>query len=211
MFKRREIMNHFKLMRPYTAFAVILFLAGIVIGGSNPAFSNYLEQQLSALGGIANSLQSKDNPTLAFILFIFFNNAIKSVFVIYIGALFGVIPLFFLLVNGMVIGFLLKHVAETGGAGEVWTVIVGLVPHGIIEIPAIIVACAYGLKFGVLMWKMILAAILPTRKVSDAAAQIETFLVRSVPVAIIIVVGLLVASVIESTFSIWLMNWIRTL
>ncbi len=209
IFKWNAIRAHFKAMGPYITFGYILFAAGIFVGGTNTAFANYLEQQLAALGGLANTLQESSNPTLAFMIFIFLNNAIKSVFIIYIGSFFGLIPMFFLVLNGMVIGYLLQHIAVTNGTGDMFVTLVGLLPHGIIEIPAIVIASAYGMKFGALVWKMLLAAILPNRKVGEAGKAIEFFVIRSVPVVVILTVGLLVAAVIESTVSIWLMQMMR--
>ncbi|WP_201008884.1 stage II sporulation protein M [Paenibacillus glycanilyticus] len=203
MFRWSEIKAHFKIMNPYIAFGFILFFAGLVVGGTNSAFSDYLEQQLKALGNVAESLEQTENPTLAFMVFIFLNNAIKSIFIIYIGAIFGIIPIFFLVLNGMVVGFLLQHVAETQGTGDMLTVVLGLLPHGIIEIPAIVVACAYGMKFGVLLLKAIGRLVIPGKEAGKSGREIEYFMIRSVPVVVILTVALLVAAVIESTVSVW--------
>ncbi|WP_127497531.1 stage II sporulation protein M [Paenibacillus glycanilyticus] len=203
MFRWSEIKAHFKIMNPYIAFGFILFFAGLVVGGTNSAFSDYLEQQLKALGNVAESLEQTENPTLAFMVFIFLNNAIKSIFIIYIGAIFGIIPIFFLVLNGMVVGFLLQHVAQTQGTGDMLTVVLGLLPHGIIEIPAIVVACAYGMKFGVLLLKAIGRLVIPGKEPGKSGREIEYFMIRSVPVVVILTVALLVAAVIESTVSVW--------
>ncbi|NIK72228.1 MULTISPECIES: stage II sporulation protein M [unclassified Paenibacillus] len=203
MFRWSEIKAHFKIMNPYIAFGFILFFAGLVVGGTNSAFSDYLEQQLRALGSVAESLDNAENPTLAFMVFIFLNNAIKSIFIIYIGAVFGIIPIFFLVLNGMVVGFLLQHVAETQGTGDMLTVVLGLLPHGIIEIPAIVVACAYGMKFGVLLLKAIGRIVIPGKEAGKSGREIEYFMIRSVPVVVILTVALLVAAIIESTVSVW--------
>src|SRR4029453_2695404 len=139
---------------PYIAFGTILFLAGMVIGGTNPAFKAFLDGQLKGLGQLADMIDNSSNPTLTMIIFIFLNNAIKSIVVMYLGALFGILPFFFLVVNGMLIGYLLKTTAEVHGGGFVAELIFkGLLPHGILEIPAIIIACAYGMRFGVLVLK----------------------------------------------------------
>lgn len=203
MFRWSEIKAHFKIMNPYIGFGFILFFAGLVVGGTNSAFSDYLEQQLQALGNVAESLEQTENPTLAFMVFIFLNNAIKSIFIIYIGAILGVIPIFFLVINGMVVGFLLQHVAETQGTGDMLTVVLGLLPHGIIEIPAIIVACAYGMKFGVLLLKALGRLVIPGKEAGKSGREIEYFMIRSVPVVVILTIALLVAAVIESTVSVW--------
>ncbi|GLX71131.1 stage II sporulation protein M [Paenibacillus glycanilyticus] len=204
MFRWSEIKAHFKIMNPYITFGFILFFAGLVVGGTNSALSDYLEQQIRALGNVAESLEKTDNPTLAFMVFIFLNNAIKSIFIIYIGAILGIIPIFFLVLNGMIVGFLLHHVAETQGTCDMFSVILGLLPHGIIEIPAIVVACAYGMKFGVLLLKALGRLIIPGKEAGKSGREIEYFMVRSVPVVVILTVALLIAAIIESTISVWI-------
>lgn len=181
------------------------------MGGIPTAFSDYLEQQIESISGLANTLNESANPTLAFIIFIFINNAVKAIFIIYLGSLLGIIPAIFLVFNGMIIGFLMQHVANTQGMGEMFTLIIGLIPHGIIEIPAIVIASAYGLKFGKLVINKMGSAILPKRKKETEAgkSEIEYFVIRTVPVIVILTVALLIASIIESTVSIWLMTWMK--
>ncbi|MUT68230.1 stage II sporulation protein M [Paenibacillus sp. NEAU-GSW1] len=206
MFKWSAIIAHFKSMSGYISFGFILFAAGIVVGGTDTAFSNYLEQQLASLGGLREQLERTGNPTLAFMIFIFLNNAIKSILILYIGSLFGIVPIFFLVFNGMIIGFLLQRVAEANGTEGLLATLIGLLPHGIIEIPAIVIASAYGMKFGALVWKLLLSALSPRRSSGEAGRAIEFFVIRSVPVVVLLVVALLIAAVIESTVSLWLVS-----
>lgn len=74
---------------------------------------------------------------------IFLNN-ISSVFRMYIGGLFfGILPFISLVFNGLLVGYFI-------GRGPVLIVLLYIVPHGIFEIPAIIIASAAGftlLKF----------------------------------------------------------------
>lgn len=207
MFKWRPILDHFKQMNPYIAFGFILFLAGMVIGGTNPAFKAFLNNQLEGLEQLSNIIDQSDNPTLTSIIVIFLNNAIKSIFVMYLGALFGILPFFFLVVNGMVVGFLLQRVAEVHGGGYVFELVVkGLLPHGILEIPAIIIACAYGLRFGVLAFKGLGSFIFARSKTAGIGRELEVFVIRTVPVMVILTVSLLIASLIESTITAWLLR-----
>lgn len=207
MFKWRLIWDHFKQMNPYIAFGSILFLAGMVIGGTNPAFKSFLNEQLKGLGHLADMIDKSNNPTLTMIVFIFLNNAIKSILVIYLGALFGILPFLFLVVNGMLIGYLLKTSAELHGGGYVMEVILkGLLPHGILEIPAIIIACAYGMRFGVLVFKAGGSLIFARTSSAKLSGELESFVVRTVPVMVILTILLLIASVIESTITTWLIG-----
>ncbi|WP_339205274.1 stage II sporulation protein M [Paenibacillus sp. FSL K6-3182] len=207
MFKWRLIWEHFKQMNPYIAFGSILFLAGMVIGGTNPAFRAFLDEQLKGLGQLAEMIDDSKNPTLTMMIFIFLNNAVKSILVMYLGALFGVLPFFFLVVNGMMIGYLLKTTAELHGGGYVMELIVkGLLPHGILEIPAIIFACAYGMRFGVLIFKAVGSLVFARSKTGNVSRELESFVVRTVPVMVILTITLLIAAVIESTITLWLLQ-----
>lgn len=194
-------------MNPYIAFSTILFLAGMVIGGTNPAFKAFLDGQLGGLGKLADMIDNSSNPTLTMIIFIFLNNAIKSVVVMYLGAMFGILPFFFLVVNGMMIGYLLKTTADLHGGGYVMEIIVkGLLPHGILEIPAIIIACAYGMRFGVLVLKAGGSLVFARSKSSGLGRELESFTIRTVPMVVYLTITLLIAAVIESTITTWLLT-----
>ncbi|MBD2872265.1 stage II sporulation protein M [Paenibacillus arenilitoris] len=205
MFKWRTIADHFKQMNGYIAFGFILFFAGMVVGGTNPAFREFLSGQLEGLSSLKNIVEESDNPTLTMLIVIFLNNAIKSIFVMYLGALFGILPLLFLVVNGMIVGFLLGAYGEQyGGAYVAELVVKGLLPHGIIEIPAIVVACAYGMRFGILAFKGLGSVMFARTKAAGIGRELESFVIRTVPVMVILTVSLLLAAVIESTITAWL-------
>lgn len=207
MFNWRLNWEHFKRMNPYIAFGTILFLAGMVIGGTNPAFKAFLDGQLEGLGKLADMIDNSSNPTLTMIIFIFFNNAIKSILVMYLGAMLGILPFFFLVVNGMMIGYLLKTTAELHGGGYVMEIIVkGLLPHGILEIPAIIIACAYGMRFGVLVLKAGGSLVFARSKSSSLGRELESFIARTVPMMVYLTITLLIAAIIESTITTWLLT-----
>ncbi len=203
MFAPRQIIAHLKEMRHYIAFGFVILLAGMVVGATNPALDAFIKGQMSGIQKMAQSIQASNNPTLLFILFIFFNNALKSILVMYLGMLFGIVPIVFLAINGMMLGYLISKAAEQGG-GELFTLIVkGLLPHGIIEIPAIIIACAYGLRFGRIMFQGMGALVLQR---SGWGKTFELFTARTLPAIVLIVVMLIIAAVIESTFTVWLLN-----
>nr|WP_240644705.1 stage II sporulation protein M [Paenibacillus paeoniae] len=207
MFKLSAIIQHFKDMRGYIGFAAVLFFAGIVVGGTNEGFHSFLESQLAGLGQLVEAVDKSSNPTLMMMVVIFLNNAIKSILVMYLGAFFGILPLMFLAINGMVIGFVLKVTAESPNALPVWELVVkGLLPHGIIEIPAIIIACAYGMKFGTLVFRATGNLLFVRSNLPLIGREIEHFAIRTVPMMVILTVGLLAASIIESTITVWLLK-----
>ncbi|ALS26213.1 membrane protein [Paenibacillus sp. 32O-W] len=205
MFRWSEVMDHFRKMRRYIAFGFVLFFAGVVVGGTNPSFEQFIEGQIEGLRQIATTVERTPNPALSMFVIIFLNNAIKSIMVMYLGVFFGLFPLMFLIVNGMVIGYFINHMATTQGWGfAAETIAKGILPHGIIEIPAIIIASAYGLKFGTLALRLLGAAI--TRNGPAVLRETEVFVKRTVPLMVWLVVSLLAAAVIETTLSRWLLT-----
>ena len=95
MFALREVFGHLKSMQHYLIFSCVIMLAGILVGVTNPGFESFILGQISGLQQVANGIKSSDHPTLLFMAFIFFNNAIKSILVMYLGSLFGLVPFIF--------------------------------------------------------------------------------------------------------------------
>ncbi|MGG4049860.1 stage II sporulation protein M [Paenibacillus favisporus] len=181
-------------------FAVLLFAAGVAAGWiSTGALAELVNQQLSGLREVSGNLQNSEHPQWSFFGFIFLNNSIKGVLIIYLGLLAGILPVLFLLVNGMVIGYLV-HSLSAQGESLADLVIRGLLPHGIIEIPAIIIACAYGIRMG--SW--VISGINPRRRAWGREG--EGVLRKSVTAAFWVVILLFAAAIIESTVTYALMQ-----
>ncbi|MEJ3721636.1 stage II sporulation protein M [Paenibacillus polymyxa] len=176
--------------------AALFFCASIVVGWlSTGVIQAMLAQQIKGLGGVAQRLQNSEHPQWSFFVFIFFNNAIKCVLVIYTGALFGIVPFIFLIVNGMVLGFVV-HLQTDMGRSMYEIVVKGLLPHGVIELPVLIIACAFGLKFGVNIISTLGTSIGLKRK--GTGPSWEVFLKQTLTVSIWSVIFLFIAAAIES-------------
>lgn len=114
---------------------------------------------------------------------------------IYTGALFGIVPFIFLIVNGMVLGFVV-HLQTDMGRSMYEIVVKGLLPHGVIELPVLIIACAFGLKFGVNIISTLGTSIGLKRK--GTGPSWEVFLKQTLTVSIWSVIFLFIAAAIES-------------
>ncbi|MEK4733962.1 MULTISPECIES: stage II sporulation protein M [Paenibacillus] len=176
--------------------SAILFCTSIIVGWlSTGTIQSMLAQQMKGLGEVAQRLQNSEHPQWSFFVFIFFNNAIKCVLVIFMGAVFGIVPFIFLIVNGMVLGFVV-HLQTDIGRSIYEVVVKGLLPHGVIELPVLIIACAFGLKFGINIMSTIGTSIGLKRK--ETGLSWDVFMKQTLRVSIWSVILLLIAAAIES-------------
>lgn len=121
--------------------ALGLFLGSFALGmaASPDASRDLLQETLQFLGPLA------DLGPLALVAVIFLNNALKALATIVLGVAFGVPAIIFITVNGYLLGVVIDRLApRLGYAG----LLAGLLPHGIIEIPAVVMATALGLAIG---------------------------------------------------------------
>jgi len=82
------------------------------------------------------------------ILFIFKNNVLSSFVALFFGVILGIIPVLAAISNGYVLGFVSSIVVGEVGYLSLWR----LLPHGIFEIPAIIISLGLGIKFGMFIF-----------------------------------------------------------
>lgn len=207
MFRLKQVWQDLRITVPHIIVAAILFGVSMYIGATNDAFREFLMMQMDAIGELADQMNGSSNPTLTFMTVIFFNNAIKSILVIFLGAFFGLFPIFFLVVNGMILGFVIQLSLDGTANISVWDLIFkGLLPHGILEIPALIIAGAYGLRLGRLLFSTMGALITDHSKLDSIGATYKETLKRSGVMAVYITIVLLVAAIIESTLTLWLLT-----
>jgi stage II sporulation protein M len=86
-----------------------------------------------------------DSNPFVLLGFIFVNNAVKSLLVIILGVLLGLPSVLFIFVNGYLIGSVIQIIHPQLGYH---VLLAGLLPHGIIEIPAILLASGLGIHIG---------------------------------------------------------------
>lgn len=192
-----------KTIRKALLISFLLFVIGAVIGWvATSSLEKLLVQQLEGLSEISGTLSESSNPQWSFFVFIFLNNSIKSVFIIFLGALFGILPAIFLLINGAVIGYLI-HISSLQGRDLFELIVKGLLPHGIIEIPAIIIACAFGLHFG---GKVLSSIFSSSARKEDRSVSWSFFMRQTLTASLWIVILLFVAAIIESTITFSLLS-----
>ncbi len=137
--------------KQYIIFAGMLLLIGGVAGVffAEQLYS-YIASQLDKIQQLGDKISASDNPLYGSWV-IFLNNLIATFTFIILGSLLAIVPFMGLLVNGAMIGVVLNIVSETGISflSALGMFVVGILPHGIFEIPAILIAGGFGMKLGI--------------------------------------------------------------
>ena len=135
---------YFRELRPFLFTTVLLFALGSIAGSLLAGHSTFAGLKINeSLGGFAQIFINLPKPILA--LMIFANNAVKTLLVIVLGIAFAIVPLIFVLVNGVAIGVVL-HLA-TQSKGFAYSIL-AIVPHGVFELPGVLCGAAIGLMLG---------------------------------------------------------------
>ena len=143
-FVYRNFINGLKYIREtrnYIWFCSCLFLFIALIGYFFPVF--FTEEILKLIKELLKQTEGLNGIEL--IRFIIVNNTKSSFFGIALGLFFGVFPIGMLVVNGYVIGFVASKSVMSEGILVLWR----LLPHGIFEIPAVLISIGIGLKLGI--------------------------------------------------------------
>ncbi|MFA5450662.1 MAG: stage II sporulation protein M [Dehalococcoidales bacterium] len=121
--------------------SAFIFFSCIIIGFLAPI--NIDIESIAPLGDIAEDLDSFSSPVVFLIILI--NNLIAISFAFVLSPVLCIIPLFSLVVNGLIIGIVGGIVVEQE---SFLYLLAGILPHGIFEIPALLIALAAALNFG---------------------------------------------------------------
>jgi len=125
----------------WLAIGIFVFFAFIAIIFPTPEIlETVINQKIQELIEMTKGLDAYE-----MILFIFQNNAGISFIALFLGIMLGIVPIFLTLSNGYVLGYVMKLVIIETGFNELWR----LLPHGIFEIPAVIISLALGIRLGV--------------------------------------------------------------
>lgn len=148
----KEDVSYLRSIRPYIILSVTLFLAaaalGFVISISHPDLA------ASTVGDVAEKLRwILDLSPEKMMLAIFVNNLFASAMALLLGVGFGIVPLIVVVVNGLVVGLVVHQAILVAGAAFV---IVAILPHGIIELPTVLVCVGVGFRLGHLMIKTLM-------------------------------------------------------
>ena len=145
---QRDIEYTYSLRKYIAAAAGIFFIslvAGLAVASEIPGVSqNYLEMFKQSLEWIKTL-----DPCLI-MLVIFSNNALKAFAAVILGIGLGIVPLFFVAANGAILGMFTGIVSRQQGT---LFVIAAILPHGIIEIPMLLLSVGIGFRLGYMMYQ----------------------------------------------------------
>ena len=170
----------FKISKPYILFASILFFSIAIIGFIFPIF--FREEIIKIMTNMTKLLENKGNFELIYL--IFFNNLKASFMAMILGFGIAIFPIVTAVINGYVIGFISREVVSNEGFIVLWQ----LLPHGIFEIPAILLSIGIGIKIGTDIFK------------KNAKKELKKNIVEGLRFFIFIIFPLLlIAGIIEGT------------
>ncbi|MEA2092788.1 MAG: stage II sporulation protein M, partial [Patescibacteria group bacterium] len=135
-----------KNFKKYFLYSFLIFLYSFLLGVNFALFfpemaESVLQQLIESFGGLA------EMGTIYLGVFIFLNNTLKIFLFIYLGILFAIPTLFFLVINGWILGWV---IAVSGFDSFLY-----IIPHGVFEFTALFIGTSLGLKLGVLSYKKI--------------------------------------------------------
>lgn len=194
-----HLLRLFKRDWPYFAGLTAFFILSIVMGQQlpdlAPEFALQLERQvMNHFAEIAKQL--RNTHVYSQIMLIWLNNIFASFLAILGGALLiPLLPLFFLAGNGLIIGLVQRMTVGQGMNG--FQFYLALLPHGILEIPAFLIAVYLGLRFSLIPYRLLWYYV----KMRQYRSFLKEFFMDFPYYALTSLILLLVAAVIEMTIS----------
>ena len=127
--------------------AILLFAIGLIFGLATPdSTTSTIPEDIVALEEFGDMLASL--PSILIAILIFVKNASVLLFSFALSPIFCLMPIMALTVNGWVIAVVSTIAVEKESLGFVLT---ALLPHGIVEIPALMLGEAAALSFGTIV------------------------------------------------------------
>ena len=144
--------------------AIGLFVLGMAFGLAMPVgISDVLAEDLEALKQLAAMLGPFKISTAAFI---FLKNASALIFSFIFSPVLCLLPILALTVNGWLLSFISAAVVQEESLGLLLAV---LLPHGIFELPALIIGEAAALSFGA----MVIVALISKKRRSQLSPNLK--------------------------------------
>ena len=142
--RREERRAYLRRLQPYIIASLTLFALGIAAGllavQRIPSLADHFQDTLANFVKLFAGM-----PPLQLAGAIFLNNAFKTLGAIIFGALLGIVPVVFLLANGVALGVAMSLSVQARG---LWPSLLAILPHGLVELPAVFLGTSIGLMIG---------------------------------------------------------------
>lgn len=138
----KESFSFIKDSKKYILIITLIFLAFAIIGYFTVLpveLDNILKEKIKEIMMMFEGLNLPQT-----IWMIFSNNVYVSFLSIVFGILFGIFPIITSLSNGFIIGYVAHKAVSIEGILTLWK----LLPHGIFELPAVIISLGIGFRLG---------------------------------------------------------------
>ncbi|WP_168735621.1 stage II sporulation protein M [Cohnella fermenti] len=202
MFRKQALKQNWVQVKPYVIFATMVFFAGVIVGAAAQGPVDWLDKQLLNLAEMSKEANEASNPQQAMFTTILWNNINASLMSMFMGFMAGIMPVATLVLNGMIMGYLFGGIADQGV--NIWPIILkGILPHGLLEIPAILFACGYGVQLGITLIRGVFGALFGR---TEPWAKLKVAIRGIIPAVLLVVLLLVGAAVIESTLTYWLVQ-----
>jgi stage II sporulation protein M len=178
--------------KKYIVFSAVLFFIFFSLGVLFSAI--YPELAKNSLESLVDSFSFLfDFSPIEMGIFLFLNNSIKILIFMLLGVFYALPTLFFLVINGWVLGYVIGvSFSEIGIKGIFYSVFL----HGVFELSALFIGTALGISIGILFYQQ-------TRekrfKIFPLPSKIKYFLISSLKIYLYLILPLLfIASLIET-------------
>ena len=137
-----------RALKPYLFILASLFAVAFLAGIFAPFPAR--QQAAEIFQSATEFYRDLTGGTLFFLILL--NNTIASLLIILVGLIVGILPIISVGFNGFILGVLYRQTAGIAGYGKA---ALQVLPHGIFEIPALLIAASYGLWLGMIVLRRI--------------------------------------------------------
>lgn len=171
----KENWDYVRKLGPIFALTSLVFIYSIFIGYS--IAPDVLPQSFE--GVLSNIPDPIESTSLEMFLAILSNNVFASFIFLLSGVFLGLPPLMFMAFNGFFVGYIAYNAVQVQGIGFVLATIL---PHGIIEIPTIVLCGAMGVGLG---YQLIFKLMRREGLLKYAKESLMIFIKRIIPLLVL--------------------------
>ncbi len=142
-----SIFNYLASLKKHFLITTFIFLIFCMYGFFSEPPAELSNKIISLLSEIAKKFEGLN--LFQTIWAIFLNNFSICLLTIILGTIFAIFPIVTLISNGFIVGFVARLAVNAQGILILWK----LFPHGIFELPAILLSAAMGIKIGFELFK----------------------------------------------------------